>query len=175
MNEIVIRRMTKNDVDAVHAIETAVFPVPWSREDFLREMTVNACARYLVAETEGKVIGFAGAWIVLDEAHITNIAVLEGWRGKGAGRKLTEGLLQYAANLGVVYTTLEVRRSNETAKRLYQSLGFEYVGVRKRYYTNNGEDALIFCCQNMPQADPDFTEPETVLEDGVPAEAFPEK
>ena len=159
-----IRRMTLADVDAVHAIEAATFPKPWSREDFVKEMTQNACARYLVAEEAGEIIGFAGAWIVLDEAHITNIAVTQSRRGRGIGRALTQALLQYAANLGVVYATLEVRRSNEIAQKLYYSLGFEYVGLRKRYYENNGEDAFIYCCQRMPEADPDFEEEETIRE-----------
>lgn len=165
MSDIIIRRMTLDDVDGVHAIEAATFARPWSKLDFVKEMTANACARYLVAEKDGAVIGYAGAWIVLDEAHVTNVAVAENCRGRGVGRLLTAGLMQYAANLGVVYATLEVRKSNETAKRLYQSLGFEYVGVRKRYYEDNGEDALLYCCQHMPPADPDFTEPETVTEE----------
>ena len=165
MNKITIRRMTLKDVDPVHAIEQATFARPWKREDFVKEMTTNACARYLVAETaEGQIVGFAGAWIVLDEAHITNIAVAQPYRGQKIGRMLTEGLLRYAANLGVCYTTLEVRRGNEIAQRLYQSLGFEYVGVRKRYYEDNGEDAFLYCCQHMPEPDPDFEEPETVHE-----------
>jgi ribosomal-protein-alanine N-acetyltransferase len=156
--------MALTDVDAVYASEAATLSTPWSREDFVKEMTKNACARYLVAEKDGTVIGYAGAWMVLDEAHITNIAVTAQERGKGYGKALTKALLQYAANLGVCYATLEVRRSNEKAKRLYQSLGFEYVGVRRRYYTDNGEDALLYCCQHMPPADPDFTELETAME-----------
>ena len=164
MSEALIRRMTIQDVDGVHAIEQATFKKPWKREDFVKEMTTNTCARYLVAEDEGKIVGFAGAWIVLDEAHITNIAVLSDYRGRGIGRDLTAGLLQYAANLGVVYATLEVRRSNVIAQNLYKSLGFEYVGVRKRYYEDNGEDAFLYCCQHMPEADPDFEEEETVTE-----------
>ena len=164
MSDFLIRRMTLQDVDGVHAVETASFPKPWTREDFIREMTVNVCARYLVAEMDGAVVGFAGAWIVLDEAHVTNIAVLPAYRGQGIGKRLTEALMQYAANLGVTYATLEVRRSNQIAQRLYQSLGFEYVGVRKRYYEDNGEDALIYCCQRMPDAQEDFTEDETVTE-----------
>lgn len=165
MSELKVRRMGLEDVDAVHAIEAATFPTPWSREDFVKEMTANACARYLVAQEGGQTVGFAGAWIVLDEAHITNIAVRKDCRGRGIGRRLTEELMRYAANLGVVYATLEVRRSNEAAKKLYQSLGFEYVGVRKRYYVDNGEDALIYCCQRMPETDPDFSEPETAFEE----------
>ena len=164
MSNVLIRRMTLQDVDGVHAIEQATFKKPWKREDFIKEMTTNTCARYLVAEEEGRIWGFAGAWIVLDEAHITNIAVLEAYRGRGIGRALTAGLLQYAANLGVVYATLEVRRGNVIAQNLYKSLGFEYVGVRKRYYEDNGEDAFLYCCQHMPEADPDFEEAETVNE-----------
>ena len=165
MGEVTIRRMTLADVDGVHAIEAATFARPWKREDFVKEMTKNACARYLVAEEEGRIIGFAGAWIVLDEAHVTNIAVTKECRGRGVGRLLTEALMRYAANLGVVYATLEVRRSNAVAQALYKSLGFEYVGVRKRYYEDNGEDALLYCCQRMPEPDPDFEEAETVRED----------
>lgn len=162
MSETMIRRMTLADVDGVHAIEEATFPRPWTREDFVKEMTQNACARYLVAEQAGEIVGFAGAWIVLDEAHITNIAVARSRRGQGVGKALTRGLLQYAANLGVVYATLEVRRSNGVAQGLYKGLGFVYVGLRKRYYEDNGEDAFIFCCDHMPAADPDFEEEETV-------------
>lgn len=162
MSDTVIRRMTLADVEEVHAIEEATFPRPWTREDFVKEMTQNACARYLVAEQAGEIVGFAGAWIVLDEAHITNIAVARARRGQGVGKALTRGLLQYAANLGVVYATLEVRRSNGVAQGLYKGLGFVYVGLRKRYYEDNGEDAFIFCCDHMPAADPDFEEEETV-------------
>ncbi len=162
MAEVVIRRMTIQDVDAVHAVETASFPKPWTREDFEKEMTQNTCARYLVAEVDGKVVGFAGTWVVLDEGHITNVAVLKEYRGLGIGRKLTEGLMQYAANLGVTYATLEVRRSNEVAQNLYKSLGFQYVGLRKKYYEDNGEDAFIFCKIAMPEPEEDFEEAETV-------------
>ena len=164
MADVTIRRMTLSDVDGVHAIEKNTFARPWKKEDFVKEMTENLCARYLVAEEDGEIIGFAGAWIVLDEAHVTNIAVRQDRRGRGIGRRLTGQLMQYAANLGVVYATLEVRRSNTVAQRLYQSLGFEYVGVRKRYYEDNGEDAFLYCCQRMPAADPDFAEEETLLE-----------
>lgn len=164
MLDYVIRRMVMDDVDGVYAIEASSFPKPWKREDFVKEMTTNTCARYLVAEKAGEIIAFAGAWIVMDEAHITNIAVKEEYRGQGVGRALTAALLQYASNLGVVYAVLEVRRSNEAAQNLYKSLHFEYVGTRKKYYENNGEDAFLFCCQDLPPAEQGFEEPETVRE-----------
>jgi ribosomal-protein-alanine N-acetyltransferase len=156
--------MTVEDVDAVADIEKATFPTPWSRDAFLQEVTRNVAARYLVAEKGGKVIGYAGAWVILDESHITNIAIAESERGNGYGRILTEGLMQYLSNLGAAYATLEVRRSNERAQNLYKSLGFVALGWRKRYYEDNGEDALLMVCDHMPTADPDFTEAETVTE-----------
>ena len=162
-SEMIIRRMTMADVDGVAAVEAATFPTPWSRDAFQSEMK-NVAARYLIAEKDGKVIGYAGAWIILDESHITNIAVLEAERGQGIGRKLTHGLMQYLSNLGAAYATLEVRKSNEVAQNLYKSLGFIKLGVRKRYYEDNGEDALIMVCDHMPQADPDFEEENTIHE-----------
>ena len=163
MADIIIRRMTDADVDGVAAVEAATFPTPWSRDAFASEMK-NVAARYLVAEQDGRVIGYAGAWVILDESHITNIAVLSDFRGQGIGRRLTQGLMQYLSNLGAVYATLEVRKSNEVAQNLYKSLGFIKLGVRKRYYEDNGEDALIMVCDHMPEADPEFTEAETVFE-----------
>ena len=162
-SEIIIRRMTMADVDGVAAVEAATFPTPWSRDAFASEMN-NVAARYLVAEKDGRIIGFAGAWIILDESHITNIAVYKEERGQGIGRKLTEGLMQYLSNLGAAYATLEVRKSNEVAQNLYKSLGFIKLGVRKRYYEDNGEDALIMVCDHMPDAESDFEEDETVHE-----------
>ena len=162
-NDYIIRRMTMADVDGVAAVEAATFPTPWSRDAFASEMR-NVAARYLVAEKDGQVIGYAGAWIILDESHITNIAVLKEARGQGIGRALTAGLLRYLANLGAAYATLEVRKSNEIAQNLYKSLGFIKLGVRKRYYEDNGEDALIMVCDHMPEADPDFEEAETIHE-----------
>ncbi len=165
-----IRRMTLADVSAVQAIEQATFATPWTEADFVREMTENRCARYLVAEADGCVIGYAGAWCILDEGHVTNIAVTRSRRGQGVGGELLNRLMRYAANLGVQYLTLEVRRGNAVAQALYQKAGFQSVGVRKRYYEDNGEDALLMVCDRMPSPDPDFSEPETVTESGGPYE-----
>ena len=163
---ITIRRMTLADLPQVDAIEQATFARPWPQGAYEKELTGNPAARYLSAvdEETGAVVGFAGAWIIIDESHITNIAVAEKYRGQGIGRRLTSELLQYLSNLGAAYTTLEVRESNAAARGLYQSLGFIAVGRRKRYYEDNGEDALIMVCDRLPEADPDFEEPETVHE-----------
>jgi ribosomal-protein-alanine acetyltransferase len=162
MSDYMIRRMTVEDVDGVHAIEADTFARPWSRQSFFEEMTRNACARYLVAVLpDGQIAGFAGVWVVLDEGHITNIAVRKDCRGRGMGRALLESLMQYAANLGVVYMTLEVRAGNHKAQHIYKSHGFIQVGVRKKYYEDNGEDALFLVCDHLPDAQEDFEEPET--------------
>ena len=164
MSEALIRRMELKDLDTVAAIEAATFARPWSRASFEQELTRNVAARYLVAELEGQVVGYAGAWIILDESHVTNIAIEETFRGRGIGKQLTAGLMQYLSNLGAAYATLEVRVSNERAQNLYRSLGFVSIGKRKKYYEDNNEDAFLMVCDHMPPADPDFTEPETVTE-----------
>ena len=161
MAEPVLRRMTLSDVPAVHRLEQAIFSMPWSEKDFVYEMTENKVARYLVIEEAGEIIAFAGAHIILDQAHVTNIAVRQDCRGRGLGRMITRALMQYASNLGAEYLTLEVRQSNVTAQNLYKSLGFVKVNVRKRYYEDTGEDAWLMVCDQLPAAEPDFEEDET--------------
>ena len=160
--DAVVRRMILKDVDAVHQIESESFSSPWSRGAFEDELIENKCARYLVAETGGEIVAYAGCWMVLDECHITNIAVKKDKRGKGYGRLITQELIQYATNLGASYVTLEVRRTNHTAQSLYRSLNFLQVGCRKRYYEDNGEDAILMACQTLPPVDPNFAEEETI-------------
>ena len=162
MAEPVLRRMTISDVPAVHRLEEAIFSMPWSEKDFVYEMTENKVARYLVIEEAGEIIAFAGAHIILDQAHVTNIAVRQDCRGRGLGRMITRALMQYASNLGAEYLTLEVRQSNVTAQNLYKSLGFVKVNVRKRYYEDTGEDAWLMVCDQLPPAEPDFEEDETI-------------
>lgn len=157
-----LRRMTDGDIDAVCEIEAHAFAMPWSRRSFEQELHDNKCARYLVAERAGEVLGYAGAWLIFEEGHITNIAVKKEARGQGVGRLLTEGIMQYAANLGVQYMTLEVRESNLVAQNLYKAVGFKKVSVRKKYYEDNGEDGLLMVNDRLPPAQEDFREPETV-------------
>ena len=158
MNDAEIRFMRLKDIDAVAEIEEATFARPWSRESFRQEVTRNAVARYLVAEEDGQILGYAGAWIIMDESHITNIAVREDARGRGLGKRLTKELLQILSNLGACYATLEVRVSNVRAQNLYKSLGFVSVGKRKRYYEDNNEDAYLMVCERLPEANPDYSE-----------------
>lgn len=144
-----IRPMVLSDVDDVQEIEKSCFSVPWSRNAFLQEISENKCARYMVIECDHRVVAYAGMWLIIDEAHITNIAVHPAYRGKGAGERVTRALMRVAHELGISYITLEVRRSNEIAQSLYRKLGFVDVGFRKRYYEDNHEDALIMVCERL--------------------------
>ena len=151
MTEIVL--MTEADVDQVHEIECASFHTPWSRESFLNDAR-NPAARYVLLKENGKVQAYAGVWFVLDEAHITNIAVRPEARGRGLGEQVTRALLQLCADSGMSFATLEVRRSNLAAQNLYHKVGFVDVGYRKRYYETT-EDALIMVNEHLPEAHPE--------------------
>jgi len=163
MTQTTIGLMTLEDVEAVHAIEVASFHTPWSKESFYREVNENACARYMVLREDGVAIAYAGVWFVLDEGHITNIAVHPDKRGMGYGEMVTRAMIQLAADSGMNWMTLEVRRSNAAAQALYHKLGFIDVGYRKRYYENS-EDALVMALEHLPEANPD-NDPMLVCED----------
>ena len=140
---IVIRPMELDDLSGVLSIERLSFPTPWSRQAFLGELTENDFAYYYVGVTKDKLVGYAGMWIILDEAHVTNVAVHHDYRENSIGRRLMLELMQNAIVLGANRITLEVRPSNTTARHLYTNMGFVPAGIRKAYYTDTGEDALI--------------------------------
>ncbi|MDI6600968.1 MAG: ribosomal protein S18-alanine N-acetyltransferase [Thermoanaerobacteraceae bacterium] len=135
--------MTKEHVDSVIEIEELSFSIPWAKEAFEMEVTMNKCATYIVAMIDDVVTGYGGFWAILDEAHITNIAVHPDYRGIGVGNALLEGLIEAARKRGATSMTLEVRASNEIAQNLYRKYGFKAYGRRKGYYQDNGEDAII--------------------------------
>ena len=141
--EIVIRSMTALDVDGVMTVEHDSFPTPWSRSSFEEELAGNRLARYIVATENGVVVGYAGTWLVINEAHVTNVAVSSQRRQNGIGRLLMESLMELARENGMESMTLEVRVSNEAARNLYRQLGFVEAGIRKNYYSETKEDALI--------------------------------
>ena len=155
--------MTAADVDAVCAIEEATFARPWSRASIENELT-NSCARYVVLRRGGETVGYAGMWLVIDEAHVTNVAIRKDLRGQGLGEKLMRALIQLAADSGMIWMTLEVRRSNAAAQGLYRKLGFVDVGWRKRYYEDNGEDALLMGLEHLPEGHPE-NDPFAVFEE----------
>lgn len=144
MTEIVFRKMTLDDVDAVWELEKQSFPAPWSRESFVNEMMANRFAYYIVGEKEnGEVIAFCGMWLIEDECHITNVAVAEELRGQRIGEALMKEAIAVTREKGGRIMTLEVRVSNSVAKNLYRKLGFQDGGIRKNYYTDTQEDALV--------------------------------
>lgn len=139
----IIRPMELADIDAVLVVENQSFSVPWSREAFEAEVCDNDLAYYLVLIIDNKIVGYGGLWIVLDEAHITNIAIRADFRGRGLGKILLDEMIGLSKGKGASSMTLEVRVSNDPAKRLYESCGFRTAGVRRQYYSDNNEDALI--------------------------------
>ena len=142
--QIKVAPMKLEDLNEVLEIEVLAFATPWSRNSFLYELLENERAFYLTAKNEyGRVIGYVGMWIVFDEGHITNLATHPQYRRQGVARKLMNELIAVSKERGVRYLTLEVRRTNNEAQELYQKLGFVHMGVRRKYYLDNNEDALI--------------------------------
>ena len=135
---VVYREAVREDIGDIYKVETACFKQPWSLESLYTDILENELSCYLVAEEEGVITGYCGVHIIIDEGHITNVAVLPEYRQRGIGRGLLETMLEQT---GLESYTLEVRVSNATAIKLYQSMGFVAFGKRPRYYGN--EDALI--------------------------------
>ena len=146
-NGLVLRTMTIDDVAAVVAIDRASFPLPWSEGSFRSDLTANPAANLIVAERpDGKgavVAGYIGYWLVIDEAHLSTLAVDPGLRRLGIGERLLQEAMRRAVRQGAELMTLEVRVSNEAARCLYEKHGFRIVGRRNHYYQDNLEDALL--------------------------------
>lgn len=144
--------MRREDMAEVMAVERAAYSQGWPPTAFERELTQNAMARYIVLRKAGSddaIAGFAGLWLMVDEAHVVTVAVLPEERRLGLGRALVHGLIHVALTHGMSSATLEVRASNEPARALYRSYGFYEVGERKRYYSDNREDAIIMTTEDI--------------------------
>ncbi len=141
--QVAFRKMTLRDVKDVYEIEKQSFTLPWTKEAFEQEMLKNEFAYYVLAETDEGIVGFCGMWLVMDEAHITNIAILPSQRGKKLGEALMSAAMDTAKERGAKLMTLEARVSNLVALNLYRKLGFQNGGIRKGYYTDNQEDAIV--------------------------------
>jgi len=148
MAEVILRSMTEADLDQIMAIENACFAAPWSYDEMWAECS-NEMAHYLVAECEGRVAAYGGYWLIVDEAHITNIATSPDFRRRGIGEKLVRALMAQAKEQGAWAMTLEVRVSNTPARTLYEKCGFTLAGIRPGYYPDNGEDAGIYWAQQL--------------------------
>ena len=143
MRDIEIIPIEVSHIDEVVEIENLSFSLPWSRNSFMEEITKNKYARYLTAKIGEKVVGYAGMWKIIDEGHITNIAVHPEYRSQGVGKALLESIIRLAKSEKILRITLEVRKSNIIAQALYLKYGFKVEGIRYNYYEDNGEDALI--------------------------------
>lgn len=143
VDSYVFRYMREEDIDQVLVVEQASFTVPWSREAFYNELHNNKFAVYIVLEEDNKIIGYCGTWIVIDEAHVTNVAILPEFRGRNLGETMLRKLMSVSREMGAKSMTLEVRVTNHVAQSLYRKLGFQNGGIRKNYYSDNQEDALV--------------------------------
>jgi ribosomal-protein-alanine N-acetyltransferase len=140
------------DLDGILAVDAASFSNPWTREMFTWEARNSDVARLYVYRTpDGQVLGYCAVWQVFEELHINNLAVLPAWRRRGAARELLRHAIAQACDEGARRATLEVRASNQSARQLYERFGFRPAGVRKGYYTNPPEDAVILWC-DLPAA-----------------------
>ena len=135
--------MEVKDLDQIMVIELESFTTPWTKESFRVEIQENGLAQYFIAEIDGKVVGYGGIWLILDEGHITNVAVGKEYRGLGVGNKLVEALILYCKEKNITNMTLEVRESNLVAQNLYKKYGFLEYGIRPNYYADDHEDAVI--------------------------------
>lgn len=139
---MILREMLVDDLDQVMEIENDLFHVPWTRTGYFTFLTRND-SMFLVVEDKGQIIGYCGLLMVLDEGDVTNVAVRRDRQREGIGHFLMDSLVRLAEGIGITTIHLEVRAGNSTAIRLYERMGFARDGIRKGYYTNPTEDALL--------------------------------
>ncbi|NEU04718.1 ribosomal protein S18-alanine N-acetyltransferase [Clostridium senegalense] len=142
MDNLSVENINENNIFGIEEISELSFHSPWSLESIKKELS-NSYANYVVLKLQDKHIGFAGAWVIFDEAHITNIAIHPNYRGLGYSHIIMDALLEKCKNAGANSMTLEVRASNIAAQKLYEGYGFKVEGIRKNYYDNPKEDGYI--------------------------------
>ncbi|MGE5328368.1 MAG: ribosomal protein S18-alanine N-acetyltransferase [Deltaproteobacteria bacterium] len=142
-DNIIIKNMTVNDIEEILIIENLCFTIPWTYESFFNELELNKFAHYNIILFDNQVAGYIGFWQVLDEGHITNVAIHPKFRRIGLACKLIEHTLNFCRYMNITSLTLEVRQSNIPAQNLYRKYGFVEEGIRKQYYKDNNEDAII--------------------------------
>jgi ribosomal-protein-alanine N-acetyltransferase len=150
---LVIRKMREDDIDEVYSIEEDLFPMPWPRRSFVFEVG-NTRTTYAIVATEKEVIiGYAIGWFVEDELHIGNVAVRRDRQGAGTGSRLIEDFMREASTREASCITLEVRASNVKAISLYRRYGFKGIAIRRNYYTDSGEDAMVMLAELRKEKD----------------------
>jgi len=142
MDSVRIIPLDIEHIDGVLVVDSLSFNIPWSKQSFLEEVH-NELAKYVVAINDKMVVGYAGVWIIAGEGQITNVAVHPGFRGTGIAGRMLEAIIDICKAAKVTGITLEVRKSNTSAINLYKKYGFKEEGIRKKFYSDNNEDALI--------------------------------
>lgn len=143
--------MVAGDLDGVMAIEEASFPTPWTLGMFSEDLKRPFSRPFVAEGPSGEVLGFAVCWNVAGESHLLNIAVRPESRGRGIGEALVRECIRRGARAGSDRIHLEVRFGNEEAQRLYRKCGFEFMGIRRKYYTDTGEDAMLLSREILPR------------------------
>lgn len=144
-----IRKMTLDDLEQVVAIDQVSFSLPWPARSFQFELTDNPASRCWVAELDGRVIAMLVGWLIVDELHVATIATHPEFRGRGIGKRLLLHALRSAKEEGAVKSFLEVRESNDLARKIYRDFGFVEDGRRKEYYKDNAEDAILMSLNDL--------------------------
>lgn len=150
METIKILPMQRDDVDRVMVVESSAYGEHhWSKDSFYGELSNNLAKYFCAFSKDDEIVGYAGCWQIIDEAHLTNIAVNPTHQGKKIGEALLQKIIDECYKSEIKYITLEVRVSNTSASKLYEKYGFKSLGERKGYYQNNNEDALIMWTENI--------------------------
>jgi len=147
--DILINPMRLEDLDEVLWVEQSSFRTPWTRPLFEEEFKNPELSHYLVARCQEHVVGYMGFWLIQNEAHITNLAVHPAFRRRKIAERLLRATMRLAITKGAPRATLEVRASNEPAKQLYEKAGFKMVAIRRKYYTDNNEDAMVMWIEDL--------------------------
>jgi ribosomal-protein-alanine N-acetyltransferase len=148
-NEMTIEAMVTSDIPDVIRIERDSFTTVWPSDAYYNELTTNKLAHYFVGRIDGKIVAYGGIWVILEDSHITTIAVDTAFRGRKLGELMLLRLLDEAIGRNAAWMTLEVRESNGGAQKLYRKYGFTTVTTRKGYYSDNGENALVMWAGNL--------------------------
>jgi [ribosomal protein S18]-alanine N-acetyltransferase len=146
---LVIRKMTLDDLEQVVAIDQVSFSLPWPPRSFKFELTDNPASRCWVVESDGRIISMLVGWLIVDELHVATIATHPDFRGLGIGGRLLLHSLKSAREEGAARSFLEVRESNELAQKMYSGFGYEVTGRRKEYYKDNAEDAILMTLEDL--------------------------
>jgi len=146
---LIIRKMTAEDIPPVVELDKMSFSLPWPESSFRFELTDNPASHCWVAEIDGRIVGMIVAWLLVDAAHIATIATHPNFRRQGIAKMLLSHALHYLTDEGAQNSFLEVRESNIVAQEMYRKFGYEEAGRRKRYYRDNDEDAILMTLDRL--------------------------